>query len=676
MSEYKPGDVIETSFGVGVISECPSDDVLAYRVMLWRVPGMSIGSSTVAHLQSSAILGRLPVAPGMITTKVDDPTKQRYMVNAYYASRKMYRIAPMEAEEGAEISEEKSPESDDLDASQRLSRLSISSHVFSARNLDVSNDDDDMIAPEKLNQAPSAKFYPLLVELIRRGEETASVTSDFLNKEEVSNVLEKATKFTQQQSAEAMAQATSLNPEDAVDSAVDNIATQVKGAINEEEVQQVLTMIKDEDLTVLLEKGKERLEQLLRKEIPQATELALQHSGIRVVLDEDQASPYTEVVTKSRKMALKAMEDLLSQAKVDTNDLEAIKDSLGKNFNTMFDSLTSAAKSDRTLSHILETMNEQTAEWQEATGRLMGTKSASMFFEGANRIQARAASLFSTDQLQWAGEIGSKFTKAFTEGDAAVARLKSIELGDSVRDRLVHAIEIRSESLGGLDGIIAGALTTAKAKGGESGDKMKDMLTMLQGQADGATKDAHETLISVLSKRNEHRDVALLKLEQVFCELESQFGQHMSPEEIASLARGEGGTAKLFEPIAKRAADEIEKQLDAAEESLTDETMLDVLKHVRKIISGEMTVNAVMDEVVNILNDDNVVAAGENLVKHGEQVLDAIEGVSGNKLVEDAMQIAEKAGITKDSVMEGIEKIDVNELLVSKWKYFYARILL
>ena len=94
--------------------------------------------------------------------------------------------------------------------------------------------------------------------------------------------------------------------------------------------------------------------------------------------------------------------------------------------------------------------------------------------------------------------------------------------------------------------------------------------------------------------------------------------------------------------------------------------MLDVLKHVRKIVSGELTVNAVMDEVVNVLNDDKVVAAGENLVKQSEQVLDAIEGVSGNKVVEDVMQIAEKAGITKDTVMEGIENIDVNELLVSR----------
>lgn len=90
-----------------------------------------------------------------------------------------------------------------------------------------------------------------------------------------------------------------------------------------------------------------------------------------------------------------------------------------------------------------------------------------------------------------------------------------------------------------------------------------------------------------------------------------------------------------------------------------------MLKHVRKIVSGEMTFGAVMDEVVNILNDDKVVAAGEELVKHGEQVLDAIEGVSGNAVVDDVMKIAEKAGITKDSVMEGIENLDVNELLVS-----------
>jgi hypothetical protein len=179
------------------------------------------------------------------------------------------------------------------------------------------------------------------------------------------------------------------------------------------------------------------------------------------------------------------------------------------------------------------------------------------------------------------------------------------------------------------------------------------------------TKDGRETLISVLGRRSEYRDVALLKIERVMCDLESQLGEDLSPEDIAAIARGEGGTAKLFEPIAKRAAKEIEKQLDIAEASVTDPTIVDVLKHVRNIVSGELSLGAVLDEVVNVLNDDKIVAAGENLVKHGEQVLDAIEGVSGNKVVDDVMKIAEKAGITKDSLMKGVESLDVNELLVS-----------
>ncbi|KAL3944701.1 MAG: hypothetical protein SGBAC_001216 [Bacillariaceae sp.] len=671
MAELKPGDVVETFFGVGVIASCPGEESAFFRVMVWRIPGKSMGSSSTAHIQQNSILGKLPVAPGMITTKANDPSKTKYMVQAYYSSTKQYQITPLEDDDeqtsttAKSTAEDAEPsESSDMVTSERLSRLSVSGHIFSNPHASPIAEKLESVSANDLSPAPSAKFYPLLVELIRRGEQTASATTEFLNKEEVSNVLGKASEYTQKQSAEAMVQASTVNPDDAIDSAVDNLATQVKGAINEEEVQQLMTMIKDEDLTVLLEKGKARLEQLLNNDIPKATESALENAGIRMVMDEESSeSPYSEGIRKSRVMALEALDDLLKKAEVDPNDLESIKESLGENFGNMFDSLSNAAKSDRTLASILDTMNEQTAEWQEATGRLMSTRSASLFFEGANRIQARAASLFSKDQLQWAGEIGSKFTKAFTEGDAAVARLKSVELGESVRDRLVQAIEIRSESLGGLDGIIAGALTTAKFKGGESGDQLKDMLTLLQGQADSASKDANETLISVLSARNEYRDGVLLKLEQVLCELESHFGQHMTPEEIAGLARGEGGTAKLFEPIAKRAAEEIEKQLDAAEESVTDETMMEILKHVRKITSGEMTVNAVMDEVVGILNDDNVVAAGENLVKQGEQVLDVIEGVSGNKMVEDALQIAEKAGITKDSVMQGIEKIDVNELL-------------
>jgi len=137
----------------------------------------------------------------------------------------------------------------------------------------------------------------------------------------------------------------------------------------------------------------------------------------------------------------------------------------------------------------------------------------------------------------------------------------------------------------------------------------------------------------------------------------------LSPEDIASIASGEGGTAKLFEPIAKRAMAEIENQLDLAEAKVTDETALEVLKRVRKIMSGDLTLSNVMDEVVAVLNDDRVVKAGETIIQHSERVLDVIEGASGNQAVSEALKVAEKAGITKDVVMREFEKLDVNDLI-------------
>lgn len=625
----------------------------------------------------------------MTTTKLNDQS-QRYLVQCYYSSEQTYRVVPITK---TPLSHDK-PKEDGLQdqpstiPSQVLSRTSLTRHMLSA----ISNDnsaaahragESEIVPAHTLTPAPSAKFYPLICELMKRGDQTAAKTAEFFQNEKVAKVIEQAQSSKIKLMEEANKAMEKHGSKITLDVNQSEVVSKVKTVVNEQEIQQLFSMIKNEDLTVLLEKGKQRLEQLIQNDLPRATEQALQQTGIRVANDNDtltltsttingetesgaitSTSRYSQAILQSRRVALESMKQLLNQAQVDTNDLEAIRDSLGENFHTMFDSLTQAAKSDHYLASLLENMTEQTKDWQEATGRLMATKSASLFLEGASRIQARAANLFSKDQLSWAGEIGSKFTKAFTEGDAAVARLKSIELGEKVRGRLVEAIEVRSESLGGLDGIIAGALSSLKGSD-KTGDQMKNMLNTLQSRATSVTKDANETLISVLARRSEFRDVALLKLEQVMCDLESQFGDDLSPEEIASIAQGEGGTAKLFEPIAKRAAKEIEKQLDAAEQSVSDPTMIDVLKHVRKIVSGELTLQAVLDDVVNILNDDSVVAAGENLMKQGEQVLDAIEGVSGNKVVDDVMQIAEKAGITKEKVMEGIEKLDVNELLVS-----------
>jgi hypothetical protein len=755
IQSFSPGDVVETTYGVGVVVARPlsskvekgddnSDDISSafYRVLLWRVPGRSIGSSSVASLRPETLLKKLPAAPGMITTKKqtgiqkttiedDDNNEQeghqeKYLVQAYYSDRQVYRIIPVVSSKSRAKNKKENHKINEVGATtKRLSRLSIVSTNLAADEESITA---VVLVPEEvsLNElsevAPCAKFYPLLMQLIRRADKAASATQTFLsdnyNREEVkelqkhvTDVAKQATPYLKEQTQKigldldkvksTATTAASTDPEahaeklkNAVSDSSDKIAVKLKKRAETPEAQQLIELLKTEDLTVLLEKGKERLEQLLQDEIPRKTRTALEHAGIRIVDDGDdddgsiedengnKKNLYKKTMIKSRKAALVAMQTVLEQAKVNPDDVKAIRQSLNDNFGSMLDSWTEAAKTDRTLSSLLDTVNEQTAAWQEATGRLMNTRSAGIFLDGASRIQARAKNLFSKDQLQWAGEIGSKFTKAFTEGDAAVARLKSIELGDSVRNRLVAAIEVRSESLGGLDGIIAGALTVVnqnvggvadKVAGGVQkrvnsaarGDRMQKMLTDLQSHASSFTVNSNETLISVLARQSKYRDVALLKVEQVMCDLESQFGQDLSPEDIAAIAQGDGGTAKLFDPIAKRAAKEIEKQLDVAESSVSDPTIQEVLQHVRKIVSGELTVTAVLDEVVNILNDDKVVAVGENLVKHGEQVLDAIEGVNANKVVDDAMKFAEKAGITKSKVMEGIDSLNVNELLDS-----------
>jgi hypothetical protein len=55
----RPGSVVETSFGVGVIVEVkPSKDGDPrglIQVKLWRAPGRSIGTAATAYLQPSAV---------------------------------------------------------------------------------------------------------------------------------------------------------------------------------------------------------------------------------------------------------------------------------------------------------------------------------------------------------------------------------------------------------------------------------------------------------------------------------------------------------------------------------------------------------------------------------------------------------------------------------------------
>ena len=684
---FTTGDVVETADGVGVVVEDrrPEEDLCVVR--LNRVPGQSIASASVASLPAKQvrdesyeskmpsdagtfyesvcpchpylsltllcpfcvcsvlqILRVLPVAPGMTTTLVDNKA-QKVLVHSYVSEKEVY----------------------------------LCSFVNENKNENESSASDNPDLQEfpltALQASPSAKFWPLLETLMKRGDETANAARQFWDQQSATQAVVAKTGQALQSPPPVkldLPTVEALPPTDAVVQAAQAQYDAAKPAI-ESQFQQILTMVKDEEITTLFQNAQERLEQLINSEpekvLTQKAKEALQQQGIRIHLggtkdDDDKnvndeaegAISVAQSLQQSRQAALESLQRILRQADLDTADLQAAREELAHNFGQAFDALATAARSDRSLATVWDAVTEKTAVWQESTGRLWQTRSASLFVQGATRLQARAAAMWRVHQ-RTTSAIGSQMTKAFTEGDAAIARIKSIQLGDALKDRLVRAIEVRSDSLGGLDAIIAGALSSA---GGEA-EHIQSMLSSLQANATTATTDARETLLSVLSRHSTYRDVALSKLEQVLCDLDNQF--EIPPADIAALASGQGGTAKLFEPIARRAWQQIEKQLDEAESQVSDKNVIQGLERVRKIMSGELTLAALTDEIVSVLNDENVVAAGEVFVQKGEEVLDVLEGVSSNKVVTDALKIAEKAGITKDSVMREIEKLDVDQLL-------------
>lgn len=597
----------------------------------------------------SQVIEKLCVAPGM-TTKLtsessdDSESKDSVMVHSYDRQTNSYLVSKINSQSTEETKE---------------------------------NEEPFRVHAKELEDAPSAKFYPILEALMHRGDKTAQdaigKATELFQDEATQKFVQKAqntlkSKFSD--TKEAVEGADVGSRMESLHKTVEEAAT--KYTPTESQIKEVLAVVKDQELTTLLESCRERLGQLVQTEIPKATKAALKKTGIEILSADGESSNDDEnfdmkgtlsaSVANSREAALSALDELMKELDIKPSELDNVRLDVASKFTDAFDNLREAAKSDRGLNDLFESVADKTTVWQQETGRLLETRTASLFVEGANRLKTRAAAIL---QMQWVGggAVGSKLTKAFTEKDAALARLKSIQLGESVKNRLVEAIEIRSESMGGLDGIIAGALSQVQDSGKESGDKMKEMLSNLQSTASGTTANAHETLISVLSHRSIYRDVALLRIERVLCELDNQFGEDLTPEDIAQIAQGEGGTAKLFEPIARRAISEIEKTLDAAETQVKDETVVEVLKRVRKITSGELTVSALTEELIGMLNDEKLVSASENIFIQGEQVLDLLEGVSSNKAVNDALKIAENAGITKDSVMKEFEKLNVDELL-------------
>mmetsp|Transcript_32274 Transcript_32274/g.37632 ORF Transcript_32274/g.37632 Transcript_32274/m.37632 type:complete len:1352 (+) Transcript_32274:164-4219(+) len=640
--QINAGDIVLTTYGVAVVISCndckgeQSNHLSSFKARLWRVPGKSVASSTTAYLQYDCVIRQLPAAPGMITTELKDTDEEEskdILIHCYSPYKDSFLVSLVDEE-----------------ASENY-RVDIIS-VLSKDEEDSPNNNDDNrsdlasvklyeLKSDRVEKAKCAKFYGLIDELILRGNEAAQTAKNVVNTNPKLKELEQ-TIIRKTSSAESKKKDEEL--ESTITGKVDKVREAIKSsAPDSENVRDIYNMLKDEELTLLFEKGRERLQELTSSNIMnEAENTILKEMGITI-----NHTSFTFTTAKAQQYALDAIDDMLSE------NLEVDFLTVYDAFGTMFDSFTDVAKSDATLQSLLGEINTKTSEWQKQTGRLLDTKSGGLFFEGAQRLQARVSNLLSPKLVSMCENSGSSLTKAFTEGDVALAKLKSLELGDSVRSRLFNAIEARSESHGGLDGIIAGAVTQI---GGE------DVLAAYRAGSSMSDK-AHESLISMLGKRSEFHDISILRLEQTLVHLESHFDEDLSSDQIAAFARGESGTAALFEPIAQNAAKEIEKQLDLAEKSVEDTRILAAIAHVRKIMSGELTVSNLVDEIANVLNNDEFLSVGVNIAQTGEHILDAIETASQNKGVSDILSVVEQAGVSKESIIDKIEQMDMNTIL-------------
>lgn len=593
---------------------------------------------------------------------IDSNSEEKIMIHCYSREKDEYVVSRMiedvEEKTHLDLISSLSLEDEDDDLYENGSKKS-------SEIVEIKEDKNPMVylKPSQVDPAKSAKFYPLMDELIRRGNAAAALAKSSLK--ENSKLMELADKISSSQSEDSSDKSGGKNSKaipdiggkvtEVTEKVTETLKKGAQSMTDPEKVEGIYKMLKDEELTVLLSNGRERLRHLASGGLTESTRDTLKEMGLEISNDENGQGVMSSAILQAREKALGALDELLEDNL--EISLDAVQETLGETFGTMFDSMVTAAKSDGALDGIMDQISSKTSEWQKETGRLLSTRSSSLFMEGAQRLQGRLGNLLSPKQLALVEKSGADLTKAFTEGDVALAQLKSIELGESVRTRLFEAIEIRSGTEGGLDSIIAGALSQI------GGDSVGKMLSDFQNTATANSSSAHESLISLLSERNKYQDISILRIESVFVDLDAQMGDDLTAEQIVAISKGESGTSALFEPIANRAAKEIEKQLDEIEQSVDDPTILSVISHVRRIMSGKLTLTSLVDEIVNVMDSEDAVQAGTSIAQAGEQILDAIENASTNKAFSDVLGAAEKAGITKDSVLDQIESLNVDEVL-------------
>ncbi len=275
------------------------------------------------------------------------------------------------------------------------------------------------LKPQYIATAKCAKFYPLIDELINRGNAAAEVAKTSLKQNpklmQIAEKISTGSKDSEDGKTKNESEEKAPSSEDKIKDKVTDVAEKAseslkKVAPDEEKVNEIYKMLKDEELTVLLKNGRKRLRQLVSGGLTESTHDALKAMGLEIQGEGFDEGVMTSAANEARRNALDALDEIFEN-NFEMN-LESVQETLGDTFGVMFDSMITAAKSDGALGQIMEEIREKTSEWQKETGRLLSTKSSGLFMEGAQRLQARMGNLLSPKQLAMVEKSGADLTKA------------------------------------------------------------------------------------------------------------------------------------------------------------------------------------------------------------------------------------------------------------------------
>eukprot|EP01082_Thalassiosira_pseudonana_P002239 g2011.t1 g2011 contig11:527011-528060(-) len=343
MVSISPGDAVLTRYGSGVVICCFNDDGASSTtaswatVRLWRQPGKSIASGAIATLRvEDCILQTLVAAPGMVVrASVDDDTngktpevkQQSYLIERYLPSQNIFiassttneskngchSLARSLAVMSSPVVNAHSNKETDLDnTSESYDDVGvISENVTTPASSSVTR--YHRIRPDQIDaSSSSAKFYPVLQDLINRGENawnmamdntpslednvahvkdtlSSVVTATSIHKDgtnAVANIISETSKIP----LETLNNSSSTSYTSAGE-AINTVATKATLLTNAfipdglslpqaQEIKQIFDYLRDEDLTTLFQRGRERLKDLVEDEIPQRTKKALEAVGV------------------------------------------------------------------------------------------------------------------------------------------------------------------------------------------------------------------------------------------------------------------------------------------------------------------------------------------------------------------------------------------------------------